>query len=143
MMAGFAISSAALSTRLKRPAFWRHLLLTAVLIAFQGYLGYNVVSGQFGIESQKIMVVQIEELKAKSAALAADIEATQHRVALFNSSRLDPDILTERARALLSMGQADDLVVMIDLQTGKPITSSYDELAASQLSDIIEVGVDR
>lgn len=131
-----------MSTRLKRPAFWRHLLLTAVLIAFQAYLGYNVLGGQFGIESQKIMLVQIEDLKAKSSALAADIDATTHRVALFNSNRLDPDILTERARALLSMGQADDVIVMVDAKTGKPISGSYDELAASQLSDKIEVGID-
>lgn len=131
-----------MSTRLKRPAFWRHLLLTAALIGFQAYLGYNVVGGQFGIENQKLMLADIEVLKAQSAALAAEIDATQHRVGLFNSSRLDPDILTERARALLSMSQADDLVVMIDQSTGKPIFSSYDELAASQLTDEIEAGID-
>jgi cell division protein FtsB len=131
-----------MSTRLKRPAFWRHLALATVLIAFQGYLGYNVVSGQFGVESQKVMLGEIEVLKAKSAALAAEIEATTHRVQLFNSSKLDPDILTERARALLSMSQADDVIVMVDAKTGKPISGSYDELAASQLTDEIEVGID-
>lgn len=131
-----------MSTRLKRPSFWRHLALTAALIAFQGYLGYNVVSGQFGVESQKIMSGEIEELKAKSGALAAEIEATTHRVQLFNSSRLDPDILTERARALLSMSQADDVIVMVDARTGKPLSGSYDALAASQLTDEIEAGID-
>ena len=131
-----------MSTRLKRPSFWRHLALTAALIAFQGYLGYNVVSGQFGVESQKIMVAEIEELKAKSAALAAEIEATTHRVQLFTASRLDPDILTERARALLSMSQAEDVIVMVDVKTGKPLSGSYDALAASQLTDEIEVGID-
>lgn len=131
-----------MSTRLKRPSFWRHLALTAVLIAFQAYLGYNVVSGQFGVESQKVMLGQIEELKARSGALAAEIDATNHRVQLFNSSKLDPDILTERARALLSMSQADDIIVMVDTTTGKPITGSYDPLAASQLTEEIEVGID-
>ena len=131
-----------MSTRLKRPSFWRHLALTLALVAFQGYLGYNVVSGQFGIESQKVMLGQIEELKARSAALGAEIDATMHRVELFNSSRLDPDILTERARALLSMSQPDDIIVMVDTTTGKPISGSYDELAASQLTDEIEVGID-
>lgn len=92
-----------MSTRLKRPSFWRHLALTLVLVAFQGYLAYNVVSGQFGVENNKVLAAEIDELKARSGALAAEIEATGHRVALFNSSKLDPDILTERARALLSM----------------------------------------
>lgn len=131
-----------MSTRLKRPAFWRHLALTAALVAFQAYLGYNVVSGQFGIESQKVMLAQINELKAQSGALAAEIEATSHRVGLFNSSMLDPDILTERARALLSMSQADDIIVMVNHKNGKPISGSYDELAASELTDEIEVGID-
>lgn len=131
-----------MSTRLKRPSFWRHLALTLALIAFQGYLAYNVVSGQFGVESNKIMAGEIEELKARSGALAAEIEATAHRVALFNSSRLDPDILTERARALLSMSQADDVIVMVDVKTGKPLSGSYDALAASELTDEIEVGID-
>ena len=131
-----------MSTRLKRPSFWRHLALTLVLIAFQGYLAYNVVSGQFGVENNKVMAGEIEELKARSGALAAEIEATSHRVALFNSTRLDPDILTERARALLSMSQADDVIVMVDAQTGKPLSGSYDALAASELTDEIEVGID-
>ena len=131
-----------MSTRLKRPSFWRHLALTVALVAFQGYLGYNVVSGQFGVENQKVMLADIGELKARSAALAAEIEATTHRVQLFNSSKLDPDILTERARALLSMSQADDILVMVDSRTGKPLSGSYDALAASKLTDEIEAGID-
>ena len=129
-------------TRLKRPSFWNQLALAGVLVAFQGYLGYNVISGQYGIESQKVMVGEIEELKAKSGALAAEIESTTHRVQLFNATKLDPDILTERARALLSMSQADDLIVMVDTKTGKPIGGSYDPLAAAQLTDEIETGID-
>ena len=86
---------------------------------------------------------EIAEQQGKGInALAAEIDATQHRVGLFNSSRLDPDILTERARALLAMSQADDLVVMIDPSSGKPISGSYDELAASKLTDEIEAGID-
>jgi cell division protein FtsB len=131
-----------MSTRLKRPSFWRQLLLTAALIALQGYLGYNVLSGQFGIESHRRMLGEIGELKAKSAALQAGIDDYRHRTALFTPQRLDPDIVSERARALLSMAQPDDIIVMVDT-TGKPIRSSFDALAAEQLTDIIEDGVDR
>ncbi len=132
-----------MSTRLKRPSFWRQLLLAGALVAVQGYLGYNVLSGQFGIESQGRMQIEIGELSAKSAALAAEISDYRHRTALFTPQRLDPDIVSERARALLSMAQPDDLIVMIDATSGKPIRSSFDALAAEQLTDIIEDGVDR
>jgi cell division protein FtsB len=118
-----------MSTRLKRPSFWRQLLLTAALIALQGYLGYNVLSGQFGIESHRQMQIEIGDYR--------------HRSALFTPQRLDPDIVSERARALLSMAQPDDLIVMVDVASGKPIRSSFDALAAEQLTDIIEDGIDR
>jgi cell division protein FtsB len=129
-------------TRLKRPSFWRQLLLAGGLVAFQGYLGFNVVSGQFGIESQKEMHAEIDELKAQSGALQAEIDAYRHRVALFDSARLDPDIVSERARALLSMAQPDDIIIMVDPVTGKPISSSSTGLPETQLSDIIEDGID-
>ena len=50
-------------TRLKRPAFWRHVALALGLVAFQGYLGYSVVTGQFGIESQDALEREIDELR--------------------------------------------------------------------------------
>lgn len=131
-----------MSTRLKRPAFWRHLLVATALIAFQGYLGYNVLSGQFGIESEKEIKAEIGELSARSAALQVEIDAYRHRVSLFTPSRLDPDIVSERARALLSMSEPDEIVVMVDPRTGKPIHSSFDPLAASQLTGEIEDGID-
>ena len=40
------------------------------------------------------------------------------------------------------MSQADDVIVMVDAQTGKPLSGSYDALAASELTDEIEVGID-
>ena len=131
-----------MSTRLKRPSFWRQIAFTAVLIALQGYLGYSVVSGQFGIESERQLEQEIVELKARSAAMQAEIEAMRHRNELFTPARLDPDIVSERARGLLSMSQPDDLIVMVDPRTGKPVHSSFDQLAADQLTDEIDVGID-
>ena len=55
-------------------------------------------------------------------------------MALMDTRRLDPDIVTERARALLNMANADDIVVMIDPATGKPTSSSLLELSESQLT---------
>ena len=131
-----------MSTRLKRPSFWRHLGIAGLLIAFQGYLGYNVLSGQFGLESQRRMHAEISILKAKSAVLQAEIDAYRHRVALFTPQKLDPDIVSEQARALLSVSQPDELIVMVDMATGKPVHSSFDPLAADRLSDVIEDGID-
>lgn len=131
-----------MSTRLKRPAFWRHLMITGGLAAFQGYLGYSFFTGQFGFESQDVLEAEIDELGAKSAALQAEIDSYRHRISLFKSSNLDPDLVSERARALLSMAQPGDIVVMVDPRTGKPVSGSGASSTTYQLTGIIEAGID-
>ena len=125
-------------TRLKKPAIWRPLALSVALLGFQGYLGFSAIGGQFGIENREQIIADIEVLKSKSSALQAEIDAYQHRASLMDTRRLDPDLVTERARALLNMANADDIIVMVDPSDGKPLSGSYKELAVDQLSSIIE-----
>lgn len=131
-----------MSTRLRRPSIWRGLLITAGLLAFQGYLGWSAIGGNFGVESQKIMKADIVELNVQSAALQAEIDAYRHKVDLFDPNKLDPDILTERARALLSMAQIGDMVVMVDPTTGQPTTSKLASSTENESMPKIETGID-
>jgi cell division protein FtsB len=131
-----------MSTRLRRPSVWRSLLIMAGLVAFQGYLGWSAIGGNFGIESQKLMKADIVDLKGQAAALQAEIDAYRHKVNLFDPSKLDPDILTERARALLSMAQVGDMVVMVDPLTGKPVVSSSPSSTEIGSMPEIEAGID-
>ncbi|AVF05348.1 MAG: hypothetical protein Devi2KO_05780 [Devosia indica] len=125
-------------TRLKRPAFWRPLALTVTLLGFQGYLGYSAISGQFGIENREDILADIEILQDRSAALQAEIDAYRHRVSLMNPRHLDPDIITERARAMLNMAHADDILVMVNPETGQPISGQFVELIDDELISIIQ-----
>jgi cell division protein FtsB len=125
-------------TRLKRPAFWRPLALTVTLLGFQGYLGFSAISGQFGIENRADILADIEILQDRSAALQAEIDAYRHRVSLMNPRHLDPDIITERARALLNMAHADDILVMVNPETGQPISGKFRELIDDELISIIQ-----
>jgi len=131
-----------MSTRLKRPPFWRHLALTLALLAFQGYLGYSFFTGQFGVESQDALEVEISDLNARSAALQAEIDSYRHRIELFQATRLDPDLVTERARALLSMSQPEDVVIMVDDRTGKPISGSNGVSTGTQVTDDLAIDSD-
>ena len=125
-------------TRLKRPAIWRPLALTVALLGFQGYLGFSAIGGQFGIENRTQILLDIDQLKGRSAALQAEIDAFSHRATLMDTRRLDPDIVTERARALLNMANADDIIVMVDPASGKPLSGKYEELAGDQLTQLLE-----
>jgi cell division protein FtsB len=131
-----------MSTRLRRPSLWRQLIVTAALLAFQGYLGWSAVSGNFGIEGRKAMMADIGDLKVQSGALSAEIDSYRHKISLFDPKSLDPDILTEKARALLSMAQIGDMVVMVDPATGQPLTSSAGALTGSEAMPKIESGID-
>lgn len=99
-------------TRVKRPSILLKLSITASLVAFQGYLGYHVVTGAFGIESQREMLEQIRILEARQAILQAEVDSYRHRIALLDPRKLDPDLLTERARALLGLVHPDDILVV-------------------------------
>ena len=123
-------------TRLKRPAIWRPLALTVALLSFQGYLGFSAIGGQFGWENRAQILLDIDQLKGRSAALQAEIDAYRHRATLMDTRRLDPDIITERARAMLNMANADDVVVMVDPATGKLLSGSFDEITEDQLNTI-------
>lgn len=125
-------------TRLKRPAIWRPLALTVALLGFQGYLGFSAIGGQFGWENRTQILIDIDQLKGKSAALQAEIDAYQHRATLMDTRRLDPDIVTERARALLNMANADDILIMVDPNTGEPLSGKFQELATDELMQLIQ-----
>lgn len=100
-------------TRLKRPSIVKQLSVTLLLAGFQAYLGYNAISGQYGMEGRRQLMEDIADLKAESARLQAEIDSYNHRISLFDPERLDPDILTERALSLLSMAHKDDRIVIV------------------------------
>ena len=125
-------------TRLKRPSIWRPLALTVALLGFQGYLGFSAIGGQFGTDSRTQILLDIDQLKGQSAALQAEIDAYRHRATLMDTRRLDPDIVTERARALLNMANADDILVMVDPHTGEPLSGKFRELASDELMQLIQ-----
>ncbi|MCS6758022.1 MAG: septum formation initiator family protein [Candidatus Devosia euplotis] len=106
------------------------------MLGFQGYLGFSVIGGQFGIENRTEILIDIDQLKAQSAALQAEIGDYRHRATLMDPRRLDPDIVTERARSLLNMANADDIIVMVDRASGKPVSSKFSELASDELISI-------
>lgn len=100
-------------TRLKKPSLIKQLSITVVLLSFQAYLGFSVIGGNFGIESNKQMLADIDVLASQSAVLQTEIASVRHRLSLFDSAQLDPDILTERARALLSYTASRDIILNI------------------------------
>jgi cell division protein FtsB len=100
-------------TRLKRPSIAKQLGLSVLLLGLLGYLGFSAVSGQYGMVGRWQLQEEMVVLNAQSARLKAEIESYRHRIALFDPERLDPDILSERALALLTMVHRDDRLIIL------------------------------
>ena len=85
--------------------------LAALLI---GYFGANAYSGNRGLKAK-------EDIDRQTAALSADLQRLkvehaqwERRIALLKSDDIDPDMLDERARALLDYADPNDLTMMYD-----------------------------
>ena len=99
-------------TRLKKPSVLKQLAVTVALGGFLTYLGANALGGQFGLTGQAQMRDEVVALEARHATLQAEIDALTHRLSLLDPAALDPDLLSERAHALLSMLHPDEFVLL-------------------------------
>jgi len=77
-----------------------------------GYFGVNAYTGNHGIKARQDLDQQIAELNRDLAQIKAEREQWQRRVALLKSDRIDPDMLDERARELLSYSDSRDAVML-------------------------------
>ena len=86
------------------------LYLGAALLI--GSFGVNAYTGNNGINARQGLDVQMARLTTERDALRAERQQWERRVALLKSQSLDPDMLDERARALLDYVDARDLTLM-------------------------------
>ena len=78
-----------------------------------GYFGVNAFTGNHGLNARQNIDQQIGELSAELAAAQAERAVWERRVSLLKSESLDPDLLDERARALLDYVDANDLTLRL------------------------------
>jgi cell division protein FtsB len=85
-------------------------VLAALLI---GYFGVNAFSGNRGLKAKQDIDQQMATLSADLGRLKHEHAQWQRRIALLKSDDIDPDMLDERARALLDYVNPNDLTLMI------------------------------
>lgn len=96
----------------------RRTILTALgLYAFAalyiGYFAVNAFTGAHGLRAQKDLDKRLAHMQIELARLKADRLEWQRRVALLQSSQIDPDMLAERARALLGYTDPRDVTLLL------------------------------
>ena len=96
-------------------------VMAALLI---GYFGVNAYSGNHGLKAKEDIDQQIAAMTTDLDRLKLDRAQWDRRVALLKSDKLDPDMLDERARALLDDADPNDLTLMLKWRSAEPPTPS-------------------
>jgi cell division protein FtsB len=96
----------------------RRTILTALglyLLAalFIGYFAVNAFTGNHGLRAQQDLDQQMAQMNGELAELKGERATWERRVSLLRSDRIDPDMLDERARALLSYADPHDVIFLL------------------------------
>jgi cell division protein FtsB len=87
--------------------------LYVVAAALIGYFWFHAFSGQRGLHAKHEIDQQLQELTAELDRLKVEKGQWERKVALLRSDGIDPDMLDERARALLNVAHPNEVVMML------------------------------
>jgi cell division protein FtsB len=78
-----------------------------------GYFGINAYSGNHGLRAQQDLDQQFAALTEELGRLKQERADWERQVKLLRSNSIDPDMLDERARAVLNYHDPRDLTLML------------------------------
>jgi cell division protein FtsB len=99
-------------TRPRLRSFFTALGLYVLAALLIGYFGVNAYTGDHGLRARQDLDHQIATLTTDLTQARAEREQWQRRITLLRSDSVDPDMLDERARALLDYADPRDLTLI-------------------------------
>lgn len=93
-------------------AFFTALGLYVLAALLIGYFAINAYTGSRGLRARQDLDQRIAALTRQIDDIKAERAQWERRVALLKSDHIDPDMLDERARALLDYADPRDLVLI-------------------------------
>jgi len=76
-----------------------------------GYFVYHSIEGDRGLLAYVRLTERLRDAKAQLEEVQAERQAIDRRVSLLRTDNLDPDMLDERARAILNYSRPDEIVI--------------------------------
>lgn len=95
---------------LKRQA--RAAVAPLVFLSLTGYFLWHATQGDRGLVATEAREQDLVLARAQLARAEEDVALWERRVAALNITRLDTDVLDERARAMLNLSDPADIVVL-------------------------------
>ena len=103
----------AMVTRTRLRAVLTALGLYTVAALIIGYFGLSAYTGAHGLKAKQDLAQQQVSLTQERDRLVAERKAWEHKVSLLRADNLDPDLLDERARAMLNYLHPRDLTLIL------------------------------
>ena len=100
-------------TRHRLRGFLNAFALYTIAALLIGYFGVNAYTGEHGLIAKQDLDQEIGQLTRQLDAVRAERTVWERRVSLLKSDNIDPDLLDERARALLDDADPRDLTLML------------------------------
>jgi cell division protein FtsB len=100
-------------TRTRLRAVLTALGLYVVAALMIGYFGFSAYTGAHGLKAKQDLAQQQAALVRDLERVKAERKQWEHRVSLLRADKLDPDMLDERARAMLNYAHPRDLTLML------------------------------
>jgi cell division protein FtsB len=101
-------------THRRRRTILTALALYTLAALFIGYFAVNAFTGDHGLRAQQDLDQQMASMKIDLARVKAERSVWERRVSLLRSDRLGPDMLEERARALLDDVDPRDVTLLLN-----------------------------
>jgi Septum formation initiator len=81
--------------------------------AFIGYFAVNAFTGSRGLRAQQEIEQQLALMQTELAEIRSEKALWERRVALLRADKIDPDMLDERARALIGFTDPRDVTLLL------------------------------
>jgi cell division protein FtsB len=89
----------------------RQILAPVIFATLFGYFGYHLVNGERGLLSMARLEREVQFANQNLAEAETAKKIWERRVSELRNQSLDPDMLDERARALLNFARKDDVII--------------------------------
>lgn len=103
-------------THRRRRAILTALGLYAFAALYIGYFAINAFTGAHGLRAQKDLDQRLAHMQSELTELKAQRTRWQRRVALLRGDQIDPDLLDERAHALIGLVDPRDVIMLLHPQ---------------------------
>lgn len=89
------------------------MIAPAIFLAITGYFGWNATQGDRGLVAFAQRQELLRQVDADQATAKAERDGWETRVNDLRASHLNPDMLDERARAMLNRAEPNEIIVKL------------------------------